>query len=188
MALNLWQDPFGYMDDDWGLMPFAPRRTFAPLANMQRQLAQMQHAMNDGVRVVYDKDKFAVQMDVSQYAPEEVDVKVHDEDKKDGAPAYLVISGKHEERQDEHGFVSRSFTRRYAIPDDVDAKALQCNLSNHGVLSLQAPRKAIEGPSTSSRAIPITHVSHAPHITGGSTNQAIAGGNATNGGNKAGKK
>ena len=50
-------------------------------------------------------------------------VKVHDESGKD---AYLAISGKHEERNDEHGFVSRQFSRRFLIPKDVDAKALQC--------------------------------------------------------------
>ena len=100
----------------------------ASLSGMQRQLAELQR----DVRVVYDRDKFAVQMDVGAYRPEEVSVAVHDDD----TPAHLVVSGKHEERRDEHGFVSRTFTRRYSLPEDVDAKQLQCSLSNSGSLPL----------------------------------------------------
>ena len=100
---------------------------------LHRQLADMQRALDAGVRIVNDRDKFAVQMDVGEYQPEEINVNVHDEDKAKGVSAYLVVSGKHEERRDERGgFVSRSFQRRYALPDDVDAKQLQCNRSNRG--------------------------------------------------------
>ncbi len=56
--------------------------------------------------------------------------QVHDENKDS---AFLLITGKHEEKADEHGFVSRQFTRRYALPKDVDIKELQCNLSNQGL-------------------------------------------------------
>jgi hypothetical protein len=55
--------------------------------------------------------------------------QVHDENKDTG---YLVVTGKHKEKADEHGFVSRSFTRRYALSKDVDMTALQCNVSNKG--------------------------------------------------------
>lgn len=82
-------------------------------------------------------------------------VKVHDEDSKEGA--YLAINAKHEERSDEHGFVSRQFSRRLLLPPDVDVKALQCNWSPDGVLTLSAPRKALPVPDDNSgRAIPIT--------------------------------
>ena len=82
-------------------------------------------------------------------------VKIHDEDSNDGA--YLAINAKHEERSDEHGFVSRQLSRRLLLPQDVDAKALQCNWSPDGVLTLLAPRKALPAPdSNAGRAIPIT--------------------------------
>ena len=80
---------------------------------------------------------------------------MYDEDSKNGA--YLAINAKHEERSDEHGFVSRQFSRRLLMPPDVDAKALQCNWSPDGVLTLSAPRKALpESDSQGGRAIPIT--------------------------------
>ena len=44
-----------------------------------------------------------VNLDVQQFKPEELTVKVADK--------FLVVEGKHEERSDEHGFVSRQFTR-----------------------------------------------------------------------------
>jgi hypothetical protein len=49
--------------------------------------------------------------------------------------AFLLVTGKHDEKPDEHklGFVSRHFTRRYALPKDVDIKELHCNLSNKGL-------------------------------------------------------
>lgn len=66
---------------------------------------------------------------------------------------YICIEGKHEERSDEHGFVSRHFTRRYKIPANVDKQALTSSLSSDGVLELYAPKLAIEGAKE--KAIPI---------------------------------
>lgn len=74
---------------------------------------------------------------------------------------YVVIEGKHEERSDEHGFVSRQFTRRYQLPDNVDMQALQSSLSSDGVLQLCAPKKSIEDKGA--RSIPITHT-NAPAV------------------------
>uniref|UniRef100_A0A8B9WZP3 SHSP domain-containing protein n=1 Tax=Bos mutus grunniens TaxID=30521 RepID=A0A8B9WZP3_BOSMU len=50
-------------------------------------------------------DRWRVSLDVNHFAPEELTVKT-----KDGV---VEITGKHEERQDEHGYISRCFTRKY---------------------------------------------------------------------------
>ena len=76
-----------------------------------------------------------VNLDVQQFKPEELKVKVIDE--------FLIVEAKHEERTDHHGFVSRQFTRRYKLPQDIDAQALVSKLSSDGVLSLEAPKKVI---------------------------------------------
>lgn len=63
---------------------------------------------DSGSTLNLDKDKFQIILDVQQFTPEEITVKTTDK--------YVVVEGKHEEKQDEHGFVSRHFTRRYMLP------------------------------------------------------------------------
>lgn len=94
-----------------------------------------------------DKNGLQINLDVQQFKPEELKVSVAD--------GYIVINGNHEERSDEHGFVSRQFTRRYKIPDNVDEAALASSLSSDGVLTLKAPPKAL--PESKLRDIPIIH-------------------------------
>lgn len=55
-----------------------------------------------------EKDKFQVILDVQQFIPNEITVKTTDK--------FIIVEGKHEEKQDEHGFVSRQFQRRYMLP------------------------------------------------------------------------
>ena len=80
------------------------------------------------------KDGFQVCMDVEQFAPNEITVKTVDNT--------IVVEAKHEERQDEHGYVSRQFSRRYVLPEDFDAKDVISTLSSDGILTLKAPPKA----------------------------------------------
>jgi crystallin, alpha B len=83
-----------------------------------------------------DKNKFQVNIDVQHFAPEEISVKTVD--------GFLIIEAKHEEKEDDHGFISRSFTRRYALPEGVDADSVTSKLSSDGVLVVFAPLKAQE--------------------------------------------
>nr|QIB84797.1 HSP23.1 [Nilaparvata lugens] len=105
-----------------------------------------QHSGDSGVSTIEaDKHNFKVNLDVQQFKPEEISVKLTGND--------LIIEGKHEERQDKHGFVSRQFTRRYTLPENVDLEKLESKLSSDGILSLVAPKKVEK--SNNERAIPI---------------------------------
>lgn len=102
---------------------------------------------NSGLsKVINKKDSFQVNLDVQQFKPEELNVKVVDN--------YIVVEGNHEERSDDHGYVSRKFTRRYRLPRNVDQQAITSTLSSDGVLQLQAPKKVL--PESEGRTIPIT--------------------------------
>ncbi|UYV62643.1 hypothetical protein LAZ67_2001393 [Cordylochernes scorpioides] len=79
--------------------------------------------------VVHSDDKFQVQLDVSNYRPEELSVKM----------VAVVVRGK-QEKKDGHSWVSREFTRRYSLPPDVDPLALTSTLTPQGVLTLEAPK------------------------------------------------
>ncbi|KAK2579617.1 hypothetical protein KPH14_010908 [Odynerus spinipes] len=83
-----------------------------------------------------DKNKFQVTLDVQQFEPEEVTVKVVGKN--------VVVEGKHEEKQDEHGWISRQFARKYLVPEQCDIDKLESTLSSDGILTITAPRKVSE--------------------------------------------
>lgn len=95
--------------------------------------------------MINDKDKFAVSLDVSHFRPDEMTVKV------DGR--LLTVEASQEEKS-EHGYMQRSFVRRYTLPDDVDVNAIKSGLSNDGHLTIEAAKTGQE----TSRNIPIMHV------------------------------
>jgi crystallin alpha B len=74
-----------------------------------------------------------------------------------------VIEGKHEEKADEHGFISRQFVRRYMLPEDVKQEEVQCSLSSDGVLMVNAPRETKEALANEKK-IPIMQTGQ-PAIT-----------------------
>ncbi|EAT34407.1 AAEL013344-PA, partial [Aedes aegypti] len=101
---------------------------------------------DSGSTVNVSDDKFQINLDVQQFAPEEISVKATDNS--------IIVEGKHEEKQDEHGFVSRQFVRRYVLPAGHDCNQIVSSLSSDGILTVTAPKKALpeaEGP----KAIPI---------------------------------
>ncbi|XP_013196557.2 protein lethal(2)essential for life-like [Amyelois transitella] len=104
-------------------------------------------ARDVGSTIKTDKDKFQVNLDVQHFAPEEISVKTAD--------GYIVIEGKHEEKEDEHGYVSRQFKRRYALPEGCNPETVESKLSSDGVLSVIAPKSS--AGVKNERAIPITH-------------------------------
>ncbi|CAB0012696.1 unnamed protein product [Nesidiocoris tenuis] len=81
-----------------------------------------------------NENEFSVKLDVNHFKPEELKVKLDDK-------GYVVIEGEHEERSDQHGFVSRQFRRRYKLPNDTLPDTLKSNLSTDGVLSITAAKK-----------------------------------------------
>nr|AIU47040.1 heat shock protein [Phenacoccus solenopsis]QAX88058.1 heat shock protein 20.7 [Phenacoccus solenopsis] len=120
----------GLLNDDLLRRPAISTPILAGYIRPHRHL----HPDDSGISTVANqKDQFKVNLDVQQFKPEEVNVKVVDD--------YLVVEGKHEERQDKHGYISRQFTRRYKLPPNVNLEAISSNLSSDGVLSITAPKK-----------------------------------------------
>lgn len=72
-------------------------------------------------------------LDVQQFSPDEITVRTVDN--------HVTVEAKHEERQDEHGYVSRHFVRRYVLPSSHDLVNVTSTLSSDGVLTITAPRK-----------------------------------------------
>ncbi|XP_031836310.1 protein lethal(2)essential for life [Nomia melanderi] len=143
-----WEDldhPHRLMDQNFGLgltpdqllspsrleLYLQPRRRTASYYRPWSELLRSNETGSSTVQA--DKDKFQVVLDVQQFEPEEIDVKVVDK--------YVIVTAKHEEKRDEHGWISRQFTRKYMIPEQCDIDQVSSKLSSDGVLSITAPRK-----------------------------------------------
>ncbi|XP_013782539.1 protein lethal(2)essential for life-like [Limulus polyphemus] len=98
-------------------------------------------------QVKSEGDKFQVLLDVSHFEPHEINVKTVEN--------CVVIEGKHEEKPDEHGFISRQFVRRYMLPKEVDPQTVQSSLSSDGILTIEAPKKALEDKQPNERVVQI---------------------------------
>lgn len=150
MALWLWNDPFDFprssrlWDQHFGddfITPLVPQE----FRNLLRCPAYFNCTTpQDTASVNFDKDKFQANLDVQQFRPEEITVKAADNT--------ITIEGKHEEKRDEHGYISRHFVRKYVLPEGHDINRVESKLSSDGVLTITAPK--IEGKDEG-RSIPI---------------------------------
>ena len=123
------------------ILPGRDRRVRNPLMYYRPWGELLRKSEGGGVSIVKaDKDKFQVNLDVQQFKPDEIHVKVVDK--------YVIVEGKHEEKQDEHGWISRQFTRKYLIPEQCNTGQVSSSLSSDGVLTITAPRKEQSQPQT----------------------------------------
>lgn len=97
-------------------------------------------------------NKFAINVNARNFAPEEISVMTQDN--------CVIVQAKHEEMSDDSGgYVKREFTRRYVLPEDVDPLTVKCHLMPDGLLALEAPRK--NTPKRPVEPVPI-QVEHVP--------------------------
>lgn len=135
--------PSRLLDQDFGqgLSPesLLLSRFYSPSIYYYRPWASLlrpEGSHNGGVSSVnIDKDSLKITLDVQQFKPEEVKVKI--------VKDYVIVEAKHEEKKDEHGLISRQFVRKYHLPEEVDAEHLKSSISSDGVLMIEAPVKQI---------------------------------------------
>ncbi|XP_023164402.1 heat shock protein 27 [Drosophila hydei] len=147
-AYNDWDH---FLDDDFGfglhvnelfhrprlMMPHHLHRRrshFTPYERNHHQLVPARRRASAGQNAllpIIGKDGFQVCMDVAQFKPSELSVKVQDKT--------IIVEGKHEEREDGHGMIQRHFVRKYTLPKDYDGNDVVSTVSSDGVLTLKAP-------------------------------------------------
>ncbi|CAJ0582609.1 unnamed protein product, partial [Mesorhabditis spiculigera] len=96
--------------------------------------------------VLNNNEKFMVSLAVGNFLPEDLKISL--------VGRRLTIEGRHDDRTDDHGMVSRSFKRSYLVPKDCDIDALKSHLADSGRLCITAPKLHLE-ETASSRSIPI---------------------------------
>ncbi|EDW18174.1 heat shock protein 67B3 [Drosophila mojavensis] len=124
----------------------------AQLGAHARHLVAQKHSGEIGHTRSTGQDKegnYQVHLDVGLFEPGELSVKLVDN--------CVIVEGKHEEREDEHGHVYRHFVRRYPLPKEYNADAIASTLTDEGVLTITVPplNPKVEGAE---RIIPIKHV------------------------------
>ncbi|XP_076007024.1 heat shock protein beta-8 [Genypterus blacodes] len=75
-------------------------------------------------------EPWKVCVNVHSFKPEELSVKTRD--------GFVEVSGKHEEKQEEGGIVTKNFTKKIQVPVDVDPLTVFASLSPEGVLIIEA--------------------------------------------------
>lgn len=84
------------------------------------------------IQMETDKSHFTVELNVSQFHPEELSVNV--------VGNGMVIEGHHQEREDNGGLVERHFVRKYFLPKSAKPEELVSKLSEDGLLSVTMPK------------------------------------------------
>lgn len=145
----------GHFDDFWNMQrqimaaPFAFPKIMFPqfMDEFDRRLVDGFQDKEGKENIIYDKvEGLKIKMDVSQFKPKELTVKTIDD--------YIIVEGKHDEVQDEHGSIQRHFVRKYQLPEGLDYKQVKTTLSADGILCVSAPpvgKPALENE----RVIPI---------------------------------
>lgn len=100
------------------------------------------HAWLDGFHspLIQEGDsgkELKLRFDVSQYAPEEIVVKTVDNK--------LQVHAKHEEKS-ENRSVYREYNREFLMPKGTNPELIKSTLSKDGILTVEAPLPALEGP------------------------------------------
>lgn len=126
---------------------FHPFSTPVAFRNRRKPMVEFEIEQNDSA-IVQDKEKFQVKLNVKNFAPQEITVKTLDGN-------CVQIEGKHEEREDDKGYISRQFVRKFILPEGHDLKDVVSSLSSDGTLTVTAPRKVI--PEEQERVIPVIH-------------------------------
>lgn len=103
----------------------------------------------DGPRPKIGKDGYQVCLDVHQFTPNEIIVKIIDN--------YISVEAHHEERQDEHGLITRQFTRRYTLPSEFNPDHVVSQLSSDGILIIKAPPPVKSSDGGKERILQILH-------------------------------
>lgn len=103
-----------------------------------------------------DSERFCLRLDVGHFDSDDLEVKTVDNQ--------VVIRGKHGERTDELGVISREFTRKCTLPKDVQPETVKCSITADGFLIIEAPKRS-DKPQGHERVVPITVVENSTTTT-----------------------
>jgi len=124
------QDSKARWEEGW----MFPRRWMLPSLNTPlKQMDLFQTKDSELIRSKEDDRKMEVSLDTAQYRPDELKICVEN--------GVVCVEGRHEEKaEDGSKMVSRSFSRKYTLPQGARPEDVVSNLSSDGVLVITAPK------------------------------------------------
>jgi HSP20 family protein len=132
--------------EPWGLLNRFSREFDGLVGNPSSEVAFI-----PAVDVHEEKDRFVVQADLPGVKPDDIEVTAE--------KGILTLRGerKSEKRDNSEGYerlerVTGSFTRRFALPENVQADAIKAKF-NHGVLEVSIPKQ----PVVAAKRVQIEH-------------------------------
>ncbi|VDM39462.1 unnamed protein product [Toxocara canis] len=90
--------------------------------------------------VIDDGEKFAVEIDVSHFRPDELSVDLNESERE------LLVEGKQENSSEDEGTTTRRFKRYFDVPEDIRIDALASKLTRNGKLKIWAPKRQSDEP------------------------------------------
>ncbi|XP_051173882.1 protein lethal(2)essential for life-like [Leptopilina boulardi] len=97
--------------------------------------------------ITADKNNFQLILDVQNFKPNEIKVKIVDR--------FVIVEAKHEEKEDDKKVNKLHFVKKYFVPDQVDIENIKSTLSTDGILMITAPIKKVSEDEKKETLIPI---------------------------------
>lgn len=126
---GLAKDPFRAFEDSFR----EAQRMMWPGVWREAGVQSVHGANAEIVEAKIDSEGLYIKLNVSHYEPGELSVKIVND--------RITVAAKHEQKSDEHGFVTREFTRQFVLPEDVDQETLASRLTEDGLMIISAKVK-----------------------------------------------
>lgn len=129
-------------DSPWFSFPLFGN-LFAPLWRLLPSFGEI------GPKIVADKDKFQVIVNVKDYKTEDLKVKVKGD--------FVFVQGSHEAKHDDHDIFASQFFHTYALPANSSGADVSAELSSDGYLVVGAPLRSgpVDRAKDADREVPI---------------------------------
>lgn len=115
----------------WRIPPIFHRSYYSPWNHFSRVEPTFDRPVPD--TITKEKGNFQVTLDVQNFDPSEIVVKT--------VNGEICVEGSHEEKEEGHAKVSRSFVKKYKLPKDHDADDVKATFMENGMLVILAPKR-----------------------------------------------
>ncbi|CAH1640002.1 unnamed protein product [Spodoptera littoralis] len=97
-------------------------------------------------QIVSDNEKLLINLNVRRFKPDELRIKVKNR--------YIIVEGKHKEKDDVQQFMANHFVQRFVLPPGSKQEEVTAVLKENGVLTVSVPKHELPPPPPE-REVPI---------------------------------